>query len=327
VALLQEKGGACVFLDPGDRLCAVHRDVGEDALPAACRQFPRVATLTPLGVSVTLSHYCPTAAATLFRGDVPLAVAETPRALSPGWPWEGLDAREALPPLLRPGVLMDWPSLERWEHFCVRALAEEGRGPEAALGVLGGAAEEARRWTPEDGPFGSFFERVLERRRGRLVPDRARADASTGARSSTPQGAPWLGRTGAWRLVAECVPHRAPLPTAPEGLDEADERWVAPTWPTLAAPVRRWLAARAFASWATLQGEGLRTAVASLRLALEVLRAEAGRGVSETGRPIDAELLKEAFRRADLLLVHLASPETLARRLSRVEGAGAASTG
>jgi hypothetical protein len=100
------------------------------------------------------------------------------------------------------------------------------------------------------------------------------------------------------------------------GADVADAR----------GPIRRWLAAKAFASWATLQGEGLRTTVASLRLALEVLRAEAGRGVSEAGRPIDAELLKEAFRRADLLLVHLASPETLARRLSRAEGAGAAST-
>lgn len=316
--LLHDAGGACVFLDPGGRLCAVHRDLGEGALPSACRQFPRVATLTPLGVSVSLSHYCPTAAGAPFRGDVPLAVVEAPTAFPPWWPWEGLDAREALPPLLRPGVLMHWPSLERWEHFCVSALAEPGRGPEAALGVLAGAAEEARRWTPEDGPFGSFFERVLERRTDRLGPDPARADATTGA--------PWLGGTGAWRLVAECVPQRALLPAVPEGLDKADDRWVAPTWPTLAAPIRRWLAAKAFASWATLQGEGLRTTVASLRLALEVLRAEAGRGVSEAGRPIDAELLKEAFRRADLLLVHLASPEALARRLSRAEGAGGAAT-
>jgi hypothetical protein len=325
-ALLQEAGGVCVFLDPGDRLCAVHRDVGEDALPSACRQFPRVATLTPLGVSVTLSHYCPTAAATLFRSDVPLAVAETPPAFPLWWPWEGLEARGALPPLLRPGVLMDWPSLERWEHFCVRALAEEGRGPEAALGVLAAAAEEARRWTPEHGPFGPFFEGVLQRRIGRIVPDPARADAMTGARSGPRADAPWLGGTGAWRLVADCVPHRALLPTAPEGLDEADDRWLVPRWPALAAPIRRWLAAKAFASWATLQGEGLRTTVAFLRLALGVLRSEARRGVSAAGRPIDAEQLKEAFRRADLLLVHLASPEALARRLSRAESAGRVAT-
>ena len=71
-----------------------------------------------------------------------------------------------------------------------------------------------------------------------------------------------------------------------------------------------------------LQGEGLRTTVASLHVALAVLRAEAGRGCSGAGRPLDAERLKEAFRRADLLLVHLADPEALARRLSGGEAAG-----
>jgi hypothetical protein len=30
----------------------------------------------------------------------------------------------------------------------------------------------------------------------------------------------------AWDLVADCVPHRALLPPAPEGFGEADERWV-----------------------------------------------------------------------------------------------------
>jgi hypothetical protein len=125
--------------------------------------------------------------------------------------------------------------------------------------------------------------------------------------------------TSAWRLVADCVPHRALLPPAAEGVDEADERWVAPTWPSLALPIRRWLAAKAFASWLVLQGDGLRTAVLGLRVALGVLRAEAARGAAEAGRPLDAALLKEAIRRADLLLVHLADPEALARRLSRCE--------
>jgi hypothetical protein len=69
-----------------------------------------------------------------------------------------------------------------------------------------------------------------------------------------------------------------------------------------------------------LQGEGLRTTVAFLRLALDVLRAEAARGPAETStRVVDAGVLKEAIRRADLRLVHLADPEALARRLSRGE--------
>lgn len=66
-ALLHDADGACVFFDAGSRFCAVQRDAGEEALPSACRQFPRVTTLTPLGVSVSLSHYCPTVAETLFR--------------------------------------------------------------------------------------------------------------------------------------------------------------------------------------------------------------------------------------------------------------------
>jgi hypothetical protein len=300
----------------------VHRDLGVDALPSACRHFPRVATLTPLGVSVTLSHYCPAAAALLFRPGGGLRILEGPPAFPPTWPWEGLDAREALPPLLKPGVLMDWPSLERWERFCVSVLAERGRGPEDALDVLSGAAEEARRWSPGRGAFGECFEDVLEEALGRGNERRGPAltEASRNGLSSprNPAGRGFLG----WPLVAGCVAHRELLPDAPEGLDEVDRRWVAPRWLAFALPVRRWLAAKAFASWAVLQGEGLRTAVASLRVALAVLRAEAARGCAGARRPLDAELLREALRRADLLLVHLACPETLARRLSHGESAG-----
>ena len=140
-------------------------ELGLEALAPACRDFPRVVTLTPLGVSITLSHFCPTATAMLFppssRGtpvclvprDLPCASSTNPPAFPPSWPYEGLDARDALPPLLRPGVLMDWPSLERWERFAVAVLGDEGRSPEAALDLLTTVAEEARRWTPEHGPF------------------------------------------------------------------------------------------------------------------------------------------------------------------------------
>jgi hypothetical protein len=91
-------------------------------------------------------------------------------------------------------------------------------------------------------------------------------------------------------------------------------------WGDLAAPVRYWLAAKAFASWLALQGEGLRTTVLGVRLALAVLRAEAARGAAEGEGSGGSPGLLEAIRRSDLLLVHLADPEALARRLSRVEG-------
>jgi hypothetical protein len=340
VVFAADSSGRCVFLE-ADRRCAVHRQLGPEALASACRDFPRVVTLTPLGVSITLSHYCPTAAETLFppvtlsdprlpgREGSAVSIVDDSPGFPPSWPYEGLDARDALPPLLRPGVLMDWPSLERWEHFAVSVLADHTLVPEAALDVLTAAAEEARRWTPDDGPFAEHFEMSF-----RGAPSASGDEDSTGAGGSPSRPEPRStlrasppARTGsrspddreAWHLVAACVPHRALLPPAPEGLDEADERWVAPAWPSLALPVRRWLSAKAFASWVTLQGEGLRTAVLGLRVALGVLRAEAARGCVEAGLPLDAELLKEAVRRADLLLVHLADPEALARRLSRCE--------
>jgi hypothetical protein len=123
----------------------------------------------------------------------------------------------------------------------------------------------------------------------------------------------------AWQFVANCVPRGAPLPPSPESLGGADEQWVAPAWSAFSRPIRRWLATKAFASWVALQGEGLRTTVALLRVALGVLRAEAARGSAEASRLLDADLLLDAIRRADLLLVHLADPEALARRLGRCE--------
>jgi Fe-S-cluster containining protein len=339
VVLAQDPAGRCVFLEnDGDRrLCTVHRRLGEDALPSACRQFPRVVTLTPLGVSVTLSHYCPTAASLLFRPVIPrgpvlpgpegsadaadplLRLVEDPPAFPPSWPWEGLDARDALPPFLRPGVLMSWPSLERWERFAVSVLAEEGRTPEEALDVLADTAEAARRWTPDEGPFDPFFEALSSRG----APVASGAEGSAIPAPADPSGpVPWRDLGMTWRLVADCVPHRALLPAAPGGLEDVDRRWVAPAWPAFGRPIRFWLATKAFASRLVLQGEGLRTAVLGLRVALSVLRAEAARSCAEAGRALDTEVLREAIRGADLLLDHLADPEALARRLGRTESAG-----
>jgi Fe-S-cluster containining protein len=318
VVVSTDSSGRCIFLEPDTR-CAIHRQLGPEALPAACRDFPRVVTLTPLGVSITLSHYCPTAASMLFapvtlsdprlpgREGSAVRILENPPGFPPSSAYDGLDARDALPPLLRPGVLMDWPSLERWEEFAVSVLGDETRTPEAALDVLAGAAEEARRWTPGDGPFEERFRRVLSSRGTRSGPG---PEGSTG----TPQD-----DGAAWRAAADCVPHRQLLPPAPDGLDDTDRRLVAPGWASLAPPVRHWLAAKAFASWLSLQGEGLRTTALGLRVALGVLRAEAARGCDEAGRTLDAELLKEAVRRADLLLVHLADPAATAKRLSLCE--------
>ena len=304
VALRTLPGGACVFFDArGTRLCAVQLRLGEGALPFSCRHFPRVVTLTPLGVSVTLSHYCPTAAGLVVAAPAePVRVVEGPSAFPSSWPFEGLDARAALPPSLRPGVLATWESFERWEEDAVATLTRSP-SPEEALAELAARAERVRRWTPADGGFDTFFAARL---------------AESGV---APSGVAPRAGLADWRLVASTAFAPGLLPPAPPEIEGRAEEWVAAGWAQLAPAVSRWLAAKAFGSWLALHAEGLRTTVLGLRVALGVLRAEAARGCVEAGRALDAELLAQALRRADLLLVHLADPEALAARLSRCETA------
>jgi len=81
--------GECVFLERGTKLCIIHRDLGEPALPATCRYFPRLAVRDDRGTFITLSHFCPTAASMLFRDDCPLAITSGPHVFPPG-EYEGL---------------------------------------------------------------------------------------------------------------------------------------------------------------------------------------------------------------------------------------------
>jgi hypothetical protein len=126
--------GRCVFhRNPG---CAVHHALGPDALPSACQHFPRVCLIDPRGVFVTLSHYCPTAAAMLFHGGDPAAIVEGPAALPSGALPEGLDARESLPPSLGPRKLMDLETYAAWEERMVTVLTTKFPA-EAAIMELG----------------------------------------------------------------------------------------------------------------------------------------------------------------------------------------------
>ena len=74
------------------------------------------------------------------------------------------------------------------------------------------------------------------------------------------------------------------------------------------APViERFLAAKLFACWAVYLGDGTTAVRQSVRAAHAVLQEEMAIAANESGRPIDARLLKHAIRRADLRLVHAAT--------------------
>src|SRR5262249_9017347 len=90
--------GACRFLERGG-LCAIHRIGGQLALPMSCRMFPRSVLIDRRGTFISLSHFCPTAAALLFEDGPPAAIVEAPASLVDVGPLDGLDARHAWPPL------------------------------------------------------------------------------------------------------------------------------------------------------------------------------------------------------------------------------------
>jgi Fe-S-cluster containining protein len=292
--------GDCVFFERDSHLCVVHRDAGEESLPATCRHFPRLAVADARGTFVTLSHYCPTAASMLFREDVGLQIVDRPPAFPPA-DYDGLTVTgDDLPPLLSPSMLMDPDGYSAWERHMVRRCAADVL-PESVVATLAADVSQLRKWRP--GGI-SLLEAI-----GKLP------DSLTPAASH-----PTLaGSLDLRSEVVDAIPDD--LKPAPDdaGLEEAHRDHVRPAWSAFARPINRYLAAKAFASWTAYQGRGLATIVRGLDAALALLRIESARQCRDAARGLDRELLLEAFRSADFALNHLAVGEDLAAVWSRVE--------
>ena len=150
----------CVFLDQGTKLCIVHRDLGESALPATCRYFPRLAVRDIRGTFITLSHFCPTAASMLFREDCPLAIVAMPPAFPPG-DYDGLVLRDHdLPPLLCPDMLMDATGYSAWERHMIGRCAVTDCSPETVVATLERDARVLRSWKPAGEPLADAVDRL-----------------------------------------------------------------------------------------------------------------------------------------------------------------------
>lgn len=319
--------GSCPYFerDP-DRRCAIQRRLGHESLPAACRHFPRVALLEPDAVRVTLSHFCPTAASMLFREDIgPLRVVPDAAGIADRGDHEGFDARETIPPLLRPGVATDAETCRTWERFLIGTFAADGLAPEDALARVALAADAVRTWDARLSTLAVHAGRTLAD-----APGKASAGASGSPGSPVPRSAsgarpaqrwamPFAHQARLFLLAAESVPAGLQRPGLAADLEDASRRWVQPAWPDMRRPVGRFLAAHAFGAWSAYLGDGLRSQVASLAVALAVLRVEAARQAAAASRPLDAPLLHAAFRSADLLLRHLSNAGALVRSLAGVE--------
>ena len=115
--------------------------------------FPRVVLHDRRGTLISLSHFCPTAAGLLFETGnswPPADIVDAPSTLTDVGPLDGLDAREAWPPLLRPGVMMDLESYAAWERLGVEVLTREGVAPDVSLNVLASATGRIAAWSPDE---------------------------------------------------------------------------------------------------------------------------------------------------------------------------------
>ena len=161
-AAIRASGDCAFFESDRGRLCAIHRELGAERLPDACRQFPRVVLHDPRGTLISLSHFCPTAAALLpRRGPFGSCAAGSYSGLDGAA--EGLDARGVLPPLLRPGMLTDCEGYDAWEARAIATLDRDDVDADAALARLENATRRLGEWRPGGGAAARGRRRGLRR--------------------------------------------------------------------------------------------------------------------------------------------------------------------
>lgn len=312
--------GTCIFFNrDGRRLCIIHGVAGPGALPSACRHFPREILQDPRGTFVSLSHFCPTAAGLLLDSDPAhaLTIVEARPPLRLEGPIDGMDALDALPPLLRPGVLTDYDGYQAWERACVATLAHTGSGYRRAIGIIAAATDRIRMWEPGEESLAECVGRIFTACGGFHLEAADAVYASGGVRvqvddAPVTASAPWF------HLVTDLH-----FPAAAAPLPEFDEIWATVVEPSLApldGAIRNYIGARFFGNWVSYQGRGLRTIMAWVCTAVGVLENELARRAAASGRPLTRDDFLAAVSATDLLLLHTVDSETLARHFTPAEG-------
>lgn len=284
-ALLGVDHGRCVFFDAaGGHSCRVQSALGHDALPLACRQFPRVSVVDPRGTSIALSCYCPTAAA-LLDTDGPVSIVSSPQAFPEAGEYVGLDARDTWAPLLRPGVMMDWDSWWRFEAHAVTLVGTVATTPEDALARLAFLVELVDSWGPGAEPLVSRIDAAFDSASSicatRRPFDPAKRDALVACVNAAIPA----------ELREPTEPREPSEPSKPSEPREPGE----PSEPALV----RFLCCHAFANWTAHLGDGLGIWLRSV---------EAAYALVASGLTI---------READLRLRHLVDPKVFVQRLSK----------
>ena len=291
----------CVFFErDAGRLCVIHREAGLDALPAACRHFPRRILRDVRGTFISLSHFCPTAAGLLLAdGGLETVEAKPPLDLPP--PLEGLDARDALPPLVRPGLLCDLDGFQAWEQAGIATFARGDLTADQALSVIAAATDVVRAWQPRDETMVARVARAFHA---------TRSEDGTNAAS----------QRRAMEIVSALSPGCAADLTPIDRFDDRWTRYVADHVAPFERAMKNYLAARLFANWIAYQGRGLRSIVEWLRTCAAVVRHNLlDRVLTSGSRPVESDYI-EAVRSADLLLLHVLDTAAFAKHVAPIEG-------
>lgn len=300
--IARDHSGRCVFFDrDGRRLCAIHEAAGARALPSACRHFPRVVLRDGRGTLMSLSHFCPTAAALLFEPNAS-AIVEAGDNLRLEEPVEGLDARRALPPLVRPGLLSDLEGYDAWERACVAVLARTDLTWERALDLVAAGTEQVRRWQPGTYPLAAVVATAFASAR--------HADGvDPHAQRRTMKTLRLLAGSRASDDLAEI-----------DGFEAYWSQLVSPRSGCWDSAMRNYLAARVFGNWIAYQGRGLRSIVEWLRTCAAAVRQDAVRRARARQSITTRQEFLESFRAADLLLLHGIDTQAFARQVMALEG-------
>lgn len=198
-------------------------------------------------------------------------------------------------------MLMDPEGYSAWESHMVARCAEDEWSPEVVLATLARDAARVRRWKPNG--------QTLTQAIAALPREPADAHAPVELDESL----------RVHEQVMAAVPDDLKPAANEHGLESAFQTHVRSALPAYGAPLKRYLAAKAFASWTAYQGKGIATIVRGLDAALAFVRVEASRQCRDARRGLDADLLREAIRSADFALNHLAVGEDLAKAWSAVE--------
>ena len=297
----------CVFheIATGRPGCRLEIEVGAAGLPHSCRQFPRILLRDSSGWHLSLSAWCGTAARLIASGQTVthrsppdldygatfLSFAHI--SVSPRVHVEGLDAHDAWPPLLRPGVLAGHDAYAQWEEGLLTRYL--GRGEATLARRLADAidwTERVRNWRPEGLALSALIAETTE---GHLSDDTRIWHMPD---SVDPEGV--------LRALMNYVPPDWRVADWPHGLIDADLAGHCLTAADVEASLARYLGTRLMASWVAYQGQGLRSVLASLvsAYALAVLAlSRTGTGGVTFGR------MTSALRASDWLLLHLLDRE------------------